>query len=172
MLPLKWSVGWICKNKKNAYDIVFRRERIINYKTISALFIKNWEKNMGIIFTRILTIADDMKWFLYFYKIKFLYFFLSLDNCNEHIYYLIITHISYLFSFLIPDRKGRKGNDHELYDFYYMMKEPSLFFKVNFSLILNPKRMLIDTMVKFLEQMPKGDSFYLSHYHPSQEPQT
>ena len=148
--------------------ILYLEERIISYKTISALFIKSWEKNMGIIFTRILTIADDMKWFL----VSSLYFFLSLDNCNEHIYYLIITHISYLFSFLIPDRKGRKGSDHELYDFYYVMKEPSLFFKVNFSLILNPKRMSNDTMVKFLEQMPKGDSFYLSHDHPSQEPQT
>lgn len=41
----------------------------------------------------------------------------------------------------IPDRKGRKGNDHELFDFYYVMKEPSQFFKVNFSLIPNPKRM-------------------------------
>lgn len=27
-------------------------------------------------------------------------------------------------------------------------------------------------MVKFLEQMPKGDSFYLSPDHPSHEPQT
>lgn len=27
-------------------------------------------------------------------------------------------------------------------------------------------------MVKFLEQMPKGDSFYLSPDHPSLEPQT
>lgn len=94
MLPLKLSAGWICNNKKNAYDIVFRRERIINYKTISALFIKNWEKDMGIIVTRILTTADDMKWFLF----SSLYFFLYLNNCNEHIYYLIITHKSYLFS--------------------------------------------------------------------------
>lgn len=52
------------------------------------------------------------------------------------------------------------------------MKEPSQFFKVNFPLIPNPKRMSSDTMVKFLEQMPKGNSFYLSPDHPSHEPQT
>ena len=53
-----------------------------------------------------------------------------------------------------------------------MIKDPSQFFKVNFSLIPNPKRMSSDTMVKFLAQMPKGDSFYLSHGHPSHEPET
>ena len=60
----------------------------------------------------------------------------------------IITCKSFLVDSEIPDKKGRKGNNHELHGFYYVMKELSQFFKVNFSLILNPKRMLSDIMCK------------------------